>query len=62
MSAYELGKIINHVAIYARVNPEHKVKILEALKRNGHIVAMTGDGVNDALALKDADIGTSVGS
>lgn len=62
MSSDDLAKIVDSVSIYARVNPEHKVKILEALKSKGYIVAMTGDGVNDALALKKSDIGTAVGS
>lgn len=58
----ELREKVEEVSIYARVNSEHKLKILKALQSNGHIVAMGGDGVNDTPAIKKADIGFSVGT
>lgn len=61
MSADELQKVVNSVKVYARVSPEHKLRIVDALKYHDHVVAMTGDGVNDAPALKRADIGASMG-
>ena len=61
VSDTELASKINHLNVFARVSPEHKVKIVKALRAKGNIVSMTGDGVNDAPSLKQADVGVAMG-
>lgn len=61
LSEHQLEQVIGNVSVFYRVTPKHKLCIVKALQRNGNIVGMTGDGVNDGVALKKADIGIAMG-
>ena len=61
MTEMQLEKVINNVSVFYRVTPKHKLSIVKALQHTGNIVGMTGDGVNDGVALKRADIGIAMG-
>ncbi len=61
MDEEELSQSVKNISIFARVNPEHKIKIVRSLRQSGEVVAMSGDGVNDAPAIKEADIGVAMG-